>query len=80
MGKGNLTQAAPAIATGVATMRSAAKTTTDPGQVQAITAVAARGQDLHDFMIGVSTATWPNLVSTSFDHATDSLDATCNAT
>ncbi|HEY8730335.1 MAG TPA: hypothetical protein VIL94_12180 [Acidothermaceae bacterium] len=80
MGKGNLTGAAPAIAAGVVTIRAAAKTTTDARQVQAITAVAARGQDLHDFMVGVSTATWPNLVSTSFDQATDSLDATCNAT
>jgi hypothetical protein len=80
MGEGDLTKAAPAIATGVVTIRAAAKTATDAGQAQAITAVAARGQDLHDFMVGVSTATWPNLVSTSFDHATDSLDATCNAT
>ena len=79
MGKGNLTGSAPAIAAGVVTIRAAAKTTTDAAQVQAITAVAARGQDLHDFMVGVSTATWPNLVSTSFDQATDSLDATCNA-
>lgn len=80
MGKGNLTGAAPAIADGVVTIRAAAKTTTDAGQVQAMTAVAARGQDLHDFMLGVATATWPNLVSTSFDQATDALDATCNAT
>jgi hypothetical protein len=80
LGKGNITQAAPAIAAGVETIRAAAKTTTDAGQVQAITTVAARGQDLHDFMVGVTHATWPNLVSTTFDHATDSLDATCNAT
>lgn len=80
MGKGNLTGAAPAIAAGVVTIRAMAKTTTDAAQVQAMTAVAARGQDLHDFMVGVGTATWPNLVSTSFDQATDSLDATCNAT
>lgn len=80
LGKGNITQAAPAIAAGVDTIRAAAKTTTDAGQLQAITTVAARGQDLHDFMVGVTHATWPNLVSTTFDHATDSLDATCNAT